>query len=88
MNFSMSGANHLTLRIEREPLLSLEEHLFMLLTAGTMLMLIAGIILDVQRKFGWIVLLRRWGLRTWAMRESVERGLREAVRIGRKLLIE
>ncbi len=57
LNFAMSGANHLNLRIEKSPLLFIEEELFILLTVGTMAMLVVGIILDVQKKFGWIELL-------------------------------
>ncbi|HEY6867732.1 MAG TPA: hypothetical protein VI792_10770 [Candidatus Eisenbacteria bacterium] len=56
MNFAMSGANHLDLRIRREPLLRLEERFFVALTAGTMLALLAGIVLDVQRRLGWLAL--------------------------------
>jgi hypothetical protein len=54
MNFSMSGANHLGLRIERDPILWFEENFFLALTLGTMAMLAVGIALDVQRKFGWL----------------------------------
>ena len=59
MNFAMSGANHLDLRINREPALWVEEKLFLLLTAGTMAMLLIGIVLDIQKKFGWSAIARR-----------------------------
>ncbi len=54
-NFAVSGANHLDLRVKRERILWVEEWLFRILTAGTMAMLVAGIVLDVQKKFGWAV---------------------------------
>ena len=50
LNFAMSGANHLDLRIDREPVLQVEETFFQVLTAGTMAMLAVGIALDVLRK--------------------------------------
>ena len=59
MNFAMSGANHLSLRIAREPVLWWLEKFFLLLTAGTMAMLIVGIALDVQRSFGWGAVIGR-----------------------------
>jgi len=59
LNFAMSGANHLALRMEREPLLRFLESFFKVLTLGTMVMLVAGIALDVQRKFRWLALARR-----------------------------
>ncbi len=58
-NFAVSGANHLDLRIKREPLLMAEEWMFWLLTSGTMAMLVVGIVLDLQKKFGWFAVLRR-----------------------------
>ena len=63
MNFAMSGANHLDLRIEREPILWYLEKFFIILTAGTMAMLLIGIILDVQRKFGWVIVIGNIGKR-------------------------
>ncbi len=60
-NFAVSGANHLDLRVDKSPLLFFEEKFFLLLTAGTMLMLLVGIVLDVQKKFDWLVLARRLG---------------------------
>ncbi len=88
MNFAMSGANHLALRIQREPLLFLEERFFVLLTAGTMLALVGGIVLDVQRRLGWIHLaaalvrrLRRAGGRAAALG-------RGALVLSRRLLLD
>ncbi|MEK7263136.1 MAG: hypothetical protein AAB071_01320 [Bacteroidota bacterium] len=59
MNFAMSGANHLNLKIDEEPLLKFEEQFFILLTLGSMAMLAVGIVLDIQRKFGWSTLLEK-----------------------------
>ena len=59
LNFAMSGANHLALRIEHEPVLRFLEWFFKVLTVGTMLMLMAGIALDVQKKFGLVALAHR-----------------------------
>ncbi|MGE3958178.1 MAG: hypothetical protein AB7H96_15790 [Vicinamibacterales bacterium] len=58
-NFAVSGANHLDLRVRREPLLMAEEWMFWLLTSGTMAMLVVGIVLDLQKKFGWVAALGR-----------------------------
>lgn len=58
-NFAVSGANHLDLRIRKEPLLVAEEWMFRLLTSGTMAMLAVGIVLDLQKKFAWASRLRR-----------------------------
>ncbi|MHB1686301.1 MAG: cytochrome c3 family protein [Ignavibacteriaceae bacterium] len=58
MNFAMSGANHLALRIEKTPFLFYEEKFFYVLTGGTIMMLLVGIVLDVQRKFGWIIVIK------------------------------
>lgn len=55
--FAVSGANHLDLRVKRERVLWAEEWLFWILTAGTMAMLVAGIVLDVQRRLGLAVAL-------------------------------
>lgn len=57
--FSVSGANHLDLRVKHEPVLWAEEWLFRLLTGGTMAMLVVGIVLDVQKRFGWMTLVTR-----------------------------
>lgn len=56
-NFAVSGANHLNLRAKHAPVLALEERFFWLLTSGTLAMLVIGIVLDIQTKFGWLVLL-------------------------------
>jgi hypothetical protein len=61
MNFSLSGANHLGLRIHRDPVLRRVERFFVLLTVGTMLMLVAGIVLDVQWRLNWMRLAREGG---------------------------
>jgi len=58
LNFASSGANHLDLRVSQEPVLHVEELLFKVLTLGTMAMLLVGIVLDVQKKFGWMALAR------------------------------
>jgi len=50
MNFAMSGANHLRLKIERTPLLRIEEFLFKLLIFGTMGFLTGMVMLDMRRK--------------------------------------
>ncbi|NLH99705.1 MAG: hypothetical protein GX446_09485 [Chthonomonadales bacterium] len=50
MNFAMSGANHLKLKLKAVPLLRLEELFFQWLTAGTMLFLIGGIALDLRTR--------------------------------------
>ncbi len=48
LNFAMSGANHLQLKLKQSTLLRLEELFFRWLTAGTMLFLIGGIALDLR----------------------------------------
>jgi hypothetical protein len=63
--FAVSGANHLDLRIKREPILWAEEWLFRLLTVGTMAMLVTGILLDVQKKFGALALIKRFAHHVW-----------------------
>ncbi len=50
LNFAMSGANHLTLRVRREPLLAAEEAFFVLLGAVILLVLAAGVVFDAQRR--------------------------------------
>lgn len=93
--FAVSGANHLDLRVEREPLLWLEEKFFLLLTAGTMLMLLVGIVLDVQRKFGWLALGRRAARRLAGaggaldrLRPALVRSGRRGLRLARQLLVD
>ncbi|HNN79818.1 MAG TPA: hypothetical protein PKL30_13115, partial [Leptospiraceae bacterium] len=61
LNFAMSGANHLKLRVEKEPILYWEEKMFQILTGGTMAMLVVGIILDIQKKFGWFSVFEKLG---------------------------
>lgn len=88
MNFAMSGANHLSMRIEKEPFLWFEENFFLALTAGTLVMLLSGIFLDIQKKFGWLSVIKRAVL-------SMADGLRPvgkislgAGRLLKKLLID
>ena len=50
MNFSLSGANHMTLKIEETPVLRAEELFFKVLTVSVILGLILLIILDLRRK--------------------------------------
>ncbi len=56
MNFAMSGASHLSAHIEEEPLLWFVEKFFIVLTLGTMLALCSYILLDIQKRFGWLKL--------------------------------
>ena len=86
--FAVSGANHLDLRIKREPVLWAEEWLFRLLTAGTMAMLIVGIVLDVQKRFGWIALLKGAADRVLRSLQALPAMGRRTVRIARWLLVE
>jgi len=88
MNFSMSGANHLALRIEREPLLFLEEKFFIFLTLGTMAMLGVGIVLDIQRTFGWIHLLGQGASWVNATTGSLRGTLGRLLRLSKKILID
>lgn len=85
--FAVSGANHLDLRIEDEPILFAEEKFFFALTGGTMVMLLIGIVLDVQRKFGWLVLAGRARNRVCALRAQGVSQLRRAWRVLRYVLI-
>ncbi len=88
MNFAMSGANHLGLRIAKEPVLWFEEKFFLALTGGTLLMLVAGIFLDIQKKFGWARMARRVAI---ALREQAATLQPVALRAGRllkKLMID
>ncbi len=91
-NFAVSGANHLDLRVESEPVLWFEEKFFLLLTGGTMLMLLVGIALDVQRKFGWAALAARAGRaigRTVErFRPSLVRSSRRGLELARRILID
>lgn len=77
LNFASSGANHLDLRMAQEPILFVEQMFFVLLTAGTMATLVVGIVLDIQKKFGWAALARTlWGLavrRAWHVGASLRR---------------
>lgn len=91
-NFAVSGANHLDLRIEKSGLLWFEEKFFYVLTGGTMLMLLAGIVLDVQRKFGWLALALRlvWAVRRRVLvcRPTFVRRARRGARFVRQLLLD
>jgi hypothetical protein len=80
MNFAMSGANHLGFRIGKNAVLFAEEKLFVVLTLGTMSMLVIGILLDVQKKYGWLSLLVR------ITRAAQRRQARLQI-IGRKLML-
>jgi hypothetical protein len=86
--FAVSGANHLDLRVKREPILWAEEWLFRLLTGGTLAMLLVGIVLDLQKKFGWIALARRSARRVWRWRNAVPAAARRTSRVARWLLVE
>ncbi len=92
MNFAMSGANHLKFRIEKSMLLFLEEKLFVVLTLGTMVMLVIGIILDVQKKFGWLDLLGRGMQAVLHTATGIFAGMKafggRALALSRKLLID
>ena len=50
VNFALSGANHLRLRIQSSPILLLEEICFQLLIFGTMVSLLGMVVLDLRRK--------------------------------------
>jgi hypothetical protein len=65
INFAMSGANHLNFKVDKEPILWWEEKMFQILTGGTMGMLVIGIALDVQKKYGWLSLLVKIGKFLW-----------------------
>jgi hypothetical protein len=88
LNFSMSGLNHLGLRIGREPILRGIELFFIVLTAGSMLMLVIGIILDIQKKFGWQVLVARWMRAAARAIRSTAPPARGAIRLARRILID
>jgi hypothetical protein len=86
--FAISGTNHLGLRVKREPVLWAEEWLFRLLTAGTMAMLVIGIVLDVQKKFGWLAFMERATQSVRRLLGMVPELGRRTVRIARWLLVE
>jgi predicted CXXCH cytochrome family protein len=48
LNFAMSGANHLRLKLKENPILRLEELFFQVLTVGTLVFLMGGIALDLR----------------------------------------
>lgn len=50
MNFAMSGANHLRLKVKQVPVLHFEELFFRLLTGCTILFLLGGVALDLRRE--------------------------------------
>lgn len=50
VNFAMSGANHLRLKVKQSLILRLEEFFFKWLTAGTIIFLLGGIALDLRRR--------------------------------------
>ncbi|HEY3266324.1 MAG TPA: cytochrome b/b6 domain-containing protein [Armatimonadota bacterium] len=50
VNFAMSGANHLRLKVKESIVLRLEEAFFKWLTLGTIVFLLAGVALDLRRK--------------------------------------
>jgi hypothetical protein len=56
INFALSGAGHLSSHIEKNPILWFEEKFFIILTLGTMLALCFYILLDIQKRFGWLEL--------------------------------
>jgi hypothetical protein len=86
--FAVSGANHLDLRVRHEPILRAEEWLFRLLTAGTMALLLIGIVLDVQRRFGWVAVVKRASARARHAFDAVPAVGRHTIRIARRLLVE
>jgi hypothetical protein len=87
-HFAVSGANHLDLRVKREPILKAEEWLFWMLTAGTMAMLAVGIALDVQKAFGWIVLVKSTAERVRRHFDAASAIGRRTARLARWLLVE
>jgi len=88
MNFSMSGANHLALRIEREPILWWLEKFFVILTAGTLAMLIVGILLDIQRKFGWVILFGKSVRKALAGAQRIGEISKLALRFSKRILLD
>jgi hypothetical protein len=87
-SFAVSGANHLDLRVRREPILWAEEWLFWILTSGTMAMLVSGIVLDIQKKFGWLELARRAVLSLRRQSDGLAAAGRRTIRFARWLLVE
>lgn len=95
-NFAVSGANHLDIRVAREPVLFLEQSFFLLLTAGTMAMLVVGILLDIQKKFGWLRLAgvgaaglrRRWATLRPRVSHAAQRSWRLTSSVARRLLYD
>jgi hypothetical protein len=88
MNFAMSGANHLGFRLEKEIILFLEEKMFIVLTLGTMIMLLSGIVLDIQRKYGWVHVVHAGARKAGAFARSSGAGLRKASVVARRLLLD
>jgi hypothetical protein len=78
MSFAMSGANHLDLRIQRTPLLRVEEHFFRWLTIGSLGALGIGLVFDVQRRLGWLELVHRFGRLASALATRAARQLARA----------
>lgn len=87
-SFAVSGANHLDLRIKREPILWAEEWLFRTLTAGTMAMLVVGIVLDVQKTFGWVAVATGAARRLRRRLDVPLAASRRTIRFVRWLLVE
>lgn len=50
INFAMSGANHLRLKIKESPVLQIEEMFFRWLTLGVITFLLGGIALDLRKR--------------------------------------
>lgn len=50
VNFAMSGANHLRLKVKQSPALRVEEAFFRWLTLGTVAVLLLGVALDLRMK--------------------------------------
>ena len=88
MNFAMSNANHLEFMVEKKPVLRYEEKFFYVLTDGTLMMLAVGIVLDVQRKFGWIFLIKR--LFVWLDRKTDQLGnmIVKVLKFIKKVLVD
>ena len=88
INFAMSGANHLALRIEREPVLWYLEKFFIVLTLGTMIMLFVGITLDIQRKYRWVFVLRGMYRRARASLRIAMHLLARIMKFSRRILFD
>jgi hypothetical protein len=64
------------------------EEFFLVLTAGTLVMLVIGIALDVQKKFGWLALATR-GARALARQAGqLATAARPALRFAKRVLID